>query len=82
MPLSFERNEISNPEVKQAVESVIRDFVGDRQNEDWNARIHSFSNYYHVVLKGPAQTRQQIFFEEPRALAEKIRDWLELYPLR
>jgi hypothetical protein len=83
LPVSFELNGILNPEVKKKTEDVIRACIGARPEEEvWKIWIHSFSGCFRVVLKAPIQTRDRTFFEDGRALPQKVREWLESYPLR
>jgi hypothetical protein len=82
VPISFDVNQIQNREIRQAVERVIGECIGDRPEEDWKIRIASGSGYYHVWVKGPGPVRKRFFFEDPQALPQAIRSWLELYPLR
>jgi len=83
LTISFELNELSDPEIKKKTESVIRGCIGDRpEEEDWKVWIQSSSGYYRVTVKGPSQTRGRFFFDHDRALPEKVREWLELYPFR
>ena len=82
MTISIELNEISNPELKNRTEDAIRDCIENRpSDEDWKIWIHALGRSYRVVVKGPIQTRERLFFEEIRTLPERIRNWLELYPL-
>jgi hypothetical protein len=84
LTISIELNELADPEIKQRIESVIRDCIGDRpkQEEDWKIWIYSSSDYCQVTVKGPSQTRGRFFFDHGHTLPEKVRDWLEAYPLR
>ena len=52
------------------------------EEEDWKVWIQSSSGYCQVTVKGPGQTRGRFFFDHYRALPEKVREWLELYPFR
>ena|SRR5579872_6997524 len=69
---------------RSRIESVIRDCIGDRpkEEEDWKIWIYSSSGYCQVTVKGPSQTRGRFFFDHGHTLPEKVRDWLESYPLR
>jgi hypothetical protein len=79
----MELNEISDPEIKQKTESVIRECIGDRpKGEDWQVWIYSSSGHCQVVVKGPSQTRERFFFENPQTLPRKVRDWLQAYTFR
>lgn len=83
MAVSIELNELSDPEIQKRVESVIRGCIGDRPREDdWKVWIHASAGHCQVVVKGPTQKRERFFFEDHHVLGEKIRDWLEAYPLR
>ena len=62
---------------------MIRGCIGDRpKEEDWKVWIQSSSGYCQVTVNGPGQTRGRFFFDHDRALPEKVREWLELYPFR
>ena len=80
VPISFDLNEIEDRQIKQAVEGVMREWIGDRAGEDWKIRIESRAEYYRVWVKGPGPVRRRFFFEDPEALPQAIRSWLELYP--
>jgi len=83
LTISIELNELSDPQIQKSTESVIRACIGDRANdEDWEVWIYSSSAYCHVTVKGPTQTRARLFFDHDRTLPERVRAWLELYPLR
>jgi hypothetical protein len=83
LPISFELNEISNAEVKKNIEEVIRECIGSRpQAETWKIWIYDLAGCYRVVLKAPVQARERMFFEDANMLAQEIRGWLDLYPLR
>jgi hypothetical protein len=83
MGTSIELNELSDPEIKQKTESVIRSCIGDRPNgEDWKVWIHAASGHCQIVVKGPSQTRNRFFFDDSRMLPDLVRDWLEEYPFR
>lgn len=81
MPISFDTSEIEDREIRHAVERVIGGCIGDRPGEDWKIHVQSRSEYYRVSVKGPGCVRRRFFFEEPEALPQAIRGWLELYPL-
>lgn len=80
MSISFVINELPNREIAQAVESTIREYIGD-QEEDWVVRIEAGSSYCRVTLEGPKPRRQQYFFDDPPDLPAKISAWLRLYSL-
>jgi len=81
--ISIELNELSHPEIRKRIESVIRGYIGNRpKEEDWKVWIHSSSGYCQVRVKGPSQTRGRFFFDHDHTLPEKVRDWLESYPFR
>jgi hypothetical protein len=82
LSISFACNEIENRETSQAVEQVIRECIGHRPAEDWNVWIEAGPNYCRVEVKGPGPARMTYFFQDSKALPKKVRDWLELYPLR
>lgn len=83
MAVSIELNEIANPDIRRVVQTVIQEAIGDRpDNEDWRVWIHSTSNYRRIVVRGPIQTRDRVFYEEAALLPQKIKDWLGAYPLR
>jgi len=83
MAVSIELNEIQNLEIREAIERTIRDCIGNRPaDEDWKVWIHASARYCKVVVKGPVQKREQLFFDGAGSLEEKIRNWLEMYPLR
>jgi hypothetical protein len=83
LPIAFELNEISNPEVKERTEDAIRACIGVRPEEEvWKIWIHDLTGCFRVVLKAPIQTRDRMFFEDAEALPQKVREWLESYPLR
>ena len=82
MAISIELNEISNPELREEIESVIRGCIGDRpKGEDWKVWIRVLVGNCEVTVKGPIQTRRRLFFDHAQNLPEQIRDWLEGYPL-
>jgi hypothetical protein len=86
MAITFEIVQISDEPTKARVEKVIRDFIGHRhQSEDWRIWIYSSAafpgDHYHVVLKGPTQKREQLFFDITTNLDRVILEWLSLYPL-
>ncbi len=83
MTISIELNELADLEIRQRTESLIRGCIGDRpKEEDWKVWIRSSSGYCQVTVKGPSQTRGRFFFDHYRALPERVREWLELYPFR
>lgn len=83
MTISIELNELSDPEIKKSMESVIRGCIGERpKEEDWNVWIYSSSGYCQITVTGPSQTRGKFFFDHDHTLLEKVRNWLELYPFR
>jgi len=83
LAISIELNEISDRDIKKAIESVIRDCIGDRpMEEDWRVWIRASLDHCRVTVEGPNPTRERIFFDDIRALPEKIRNWLESYPFR
>jgi hypothetical protein len=83
LTISIELNELSDPEIQNRVESVIRGCIGDRpKEEDWKVWIYSSSGYCQIIVKGPSQTRGKFFFDHDLTLSEKVRGWLEAYPFR
>lgn len=83
LALFIELNEIADRETRDRIENVLRNFLGDRPaNEIWKVWIHSIGSHCQVVLEGPNQTRQRVFFDDSSTVPEKIRDWLDLYPPR
>jgi hypothetical protein len=86
MAITFEVNQIPDREVKEKVEQVIQDFIGSRRKEgDWRIWIYAStaipSNYFQVILKGPTQGRERMFFENIKHLDRALSEWLSLYPL-
>jgi hypothetical protein len=83
LAIFIELNEITDPRTRDEIESVFQAFLGDRpEREDWRVWIHNIGGHCQVVLKGPNQTRERVFFDEFSKLAEKIRSCLDLYPFR
>jgi hypothetical protein len=83
LAISIELNGISDPFIKEKVERVIRDCIGDRPTvEDWEIQIRASFGHCQVTVKAPNQTRERMFFDDIHALPEKIRTWLESYPFR
>lgn len=83
MGISFELNELPDPEVKGEIECLIRDCIGaSAEEQDWKVWIYSAPNYCQLLIKGLAQTRSRFFFEDSKALIAKVRDWLLIYPFR
>lgn len=83
MGISFELNELSDPEVKEEIECLIRDYIGaSAEEQDWKVWIYSASNYCQLLIKGPVQTRSRFFFEDAEGLIGKVHDWLQIYPFR
>ncbi len=79
--ISFEVNELSNAQTRQAVEAVIRNCIGERPGtEEWKIWIYSSPAFSQVVIQAPHQKRERFFFDGSRRLPEEIRDWLESYP--
>jgi len=83
LSISFELDEISDPDIKKKVETVIQGCIGPRPDEEvWKISIENLAGCWSVILKAPIQTRKRLFFEEACELPRKIREWLESYPLR
>jgi hypothetical protein len=83
LAISIELNEISDPEIKESTERVIRNCVGDRpKEEEWRVWIHSLGGYCQITVKGPSQTRERLFFNDIHTLPKKIHEWLDAYPFR
>jgi hypothetical protein len=83
LAIFIELNEISEPELRQSIEDVIRGCIGDRPNdEDWRVWIRDLAGPCEITVKGPLQTRKRLFFEDARLLPEKIREWLNGYLLQ
>jgi hypothetical protein len=82
LAIAFEANEIADPGTKDDIENVFRAFVAHRaEKEEWSMSIRSMAGCHQVTVKGPSQTREKLFFDEISMLPEKIRVWLDLYPL-
>jgi hypothetical protein len=83
LAISIELNEISEPEIRQRIENVIRGCIGDRPNdEDWKVWIRDLAGLCEVTVQGPIQTRKRLFYDDTHLLAQKVREWLEAYPLK
>lgn len=83
MAISVELNEISDLDIKRKIETAIRGCIGDRLKEgDWKVWIRDLAGPCQVTVVGPTQTRERFFYDDIRTLPEKIRNWLESYPLR
>jgi len=83
LAISFEVNEVWDPQTRQDAESVFRECLGEpSRNQDWRIWIHASADYCHVVVEGPGQKRERFFFGAMHLLPGKIREWLELYPFR
>lgn len=87
MALTFEVNQAPDREIKEKLEQVIQDFIGNRQeHEEWCVWMYAFAgtlpNYFSVVVKGPTQKREKMFFEDAKNLDQGLFEWLNLYPLQ
>ena len=81
--IDIELNEIPHSELKKRVEAIVRECIGDQQqNVDWKVWIYSTGVYQRVVVKGPTQIRERIFLGKDEQLIEPLRDWLKLYPFK
>ena len=81
MAISIELNGISDLEIKNRIQGVIRDCIGVRpMEEDWKVQICAQFGHCQVTVKAPTQRRERMFFDDIHALPEKIRSWLESYP--
>ena len=75
MAISIELNGISDLQIEDRIEGVIRDCIGDRPiEEDWKVQIHAWFGHCDVTVKAPTQTRERMFFDDIYVLPEKIRD--------
>lgn len=83
MAIFFELNEVADAEIKRQIESEFVRCMGDRPAEEhWKVWIHDLQSCHRVVVKGPTQTRDRLFFEDIRETPRAIRNWLESYPIR
>jgi hypothetical protein len=83
LAISFELNEIWDPQARQDAEAVIRECLGEGPREqNWKVWLHASADYCHVIVEGPDQRRERFFFGGLRLLPGEIREWLELYPFR
>jgi hypothetical protein len=83
LAISIELNEISDAEIREKAESAIRGSIGDRpKEEEWKVWIYSGGSYCQVIVKGPSQRRERLFFNDTCTLPNKIREWLDAYPFR
>jgi hypothetical protein len=78
----MEQNEIADAGTRHEVENVFRSFLRNRsETENWTISIRRMAGSYEIRAAGPSQTREKLFFDDDSSLPEKVRVWLELYPL-
>lgn len=80
--IHVERTISSDTQTADKIERAIRGCIGERPNENWNVSIALSGRFCTITIRGPVQTRREVFYDEWAELPEKIAAWLRSYPLR
>ena len=85
MGVIFAVNELPTHNLRQKVETSVREILGDSpEAEVCLISIHAstFHLYYRVVVEWQGSRWERLFFEKADAVPEAVANWLKLYPPR